>query len=293
MSKAFNPVAMGPNDVSTLSFTITNPAGNSAPETGIAFTDTLPANVVVATPNGLTGSCGGGTITATAGSGSVSLSGATLAAAASCTFSVNVTSSVMGAYNNSTMVTSANGGNGNTASATLTVGPPLSISPITGVEVVPAGTSATYLLTVTSLSPTLGNILFNCSNLPFGAACNFNPMTDNQLGSAQVTLTISTTANVASVFPGGMGRTAPVYAALLFPFIGLVGIFAGGPKSRKARLRLGIFFVGLLGVLAFAGCQGPGKQQGTPRGSFPVSVTATSSAKPSVQASTTVILTVQ
>ena len=50
---------------------------------------------------------------------------------------------------------------------------------------------------------------------------------------------------------------------------------------------------GLLGVLAFAGCQGPGKQQGTPRGSFPVSVTATSSAKPSVQASTTVILTVQ
>lgn len=295
MSKAFNPVAMGQNDVSTLSFTITNPAGNPVTLTGVAFTDTLPANLVVATPNGLTGSCGGGTITATAGSGSVSLSGATLASGAQCTFSVNVTSSVIGLYNNSTMVTSANGGNGNTASATLTVGPPLSISPITGAEVVPAGTTATYLLTVTSLSPSLGNILFNCLNLPFGAACNFNPMTDNQIGPVQVTLTISTTANLASVFPGGMGRTAPVYAALLFPLplLGLVGIFASGRKSTKARLRLGIFFVGLLGVLAFAGCQGPGKQQGTPRGSFPVSVTATSSAKPSVQASTTVILTVQ
>ena len=77
---------------------------------------------MVATPNGLSGSCGGGTITALAGSGSVGLAGATLAAGASCTFSVNVTATTPGAKTNTTSaVTSTNGGTGGTASATLSV----------------------------------------------------------------------------------------------------------------------------------------------------------------------------
>jgi len=61
------------NSNSTLSFQINNPNTNVA-LSGVAFTDNLPAGLVVATPNGLTGTCGSGTITATAGSGSVSLS---------------------------------------------------------------------------------------------------------------------------------------------------------------------------------------------------------------------------
>jgi uncharacterized repeat protein (TIGR01451 family) len=121
ITKSFTPSAIAPNTNSTLAFTINNPAANPGALTGIGFTDTLPANLVVATPNGLSGSCGGGTITATAGSGTVSLSGASLAAGASCTFSVNVTGPV-GTYNNTTgPVTSANGGNGNPATATLTI----------------------------------------------------------------------------------------------------------------------------------------------------------------------------
>ena len=91
-------------------------------------------------PNGLTGSCGSGTITAAAGSTSVNLAGAALSASATCSFAVNVTGSVLGAQNNvTTAVSSTEAGNGATASAKITVVPasqqppePTDISPIDG-----------------------------------------------------------------------------------------------------------------------------------------------------------------
>src|SRR5262249_8325728 len=89
--------------------------------TGVAFTDTLPVGLVVATPNGLSGTCGSGTITAVAGSGSVSLSGGTLAMNGSCTFSVNVTATTAGVKNKTVTLTSVEAGTANTANATVTV----------------------------------------------------------------------------------------------------------------------------------------------------------------------------
>ncbi len=113
------------NGSTSLSFTIQN-ANNVTALTGIAFTDTLPAGLVVSTPNGLSGTCGGGTITATDGSATVSLSGATLAALSNCTFSVNVTGTTAGLKDNTVTVTSINGGTGNTSNASVTVvGPPV------------------------------------------------------------------------------------------------------------------------------------------------------------------------
>ena len=71
-----------------LYFSVTNP--NASALDFLDFTDTLPAGMVVSTPNDLIGGCYGGTITASPGSGLISLSAATLAASASCTFSVSV-----------------------------------------------------------------------------------------------------------------------------------------------------------------------------------------------------------
>jgi hypothetical protein len=128
IAASFSPTAIAPNGVATLTITITDPSANAVPEDGVAFTDSLPANVVVATPNGLTNTCGG-TATATAGSGAVSLAGGTVAVSSSCTVTVNVTGSFTGSYADTAgPVSSTNGGTGGSASASLTIANPPSIS---------------------------------------------------------------------------------------------------------------------------------------------------------------------
>lgn len=139
ITKAFGAASVALNGSTTLTFTLSNP-NSSLSLSGIGFSDTMPSGLIVSSPNGLTGTCGGGTITAAGGSASVSLSGATLASATSCTFTVNVVGTTAGAQNNVTSaVTSTEAGNGGTASAQITVvGPsqqptePTDISPING-----------------------------------------------------------------------------------------------------------------------------------------------------------------
>src|SRR5262249_603442 len=71
--KAFGAASVPLNGSTSLTFTIQN-NNTTVGLTGVGFSDTLPAGLVIATPNGLTGSCGGGTITATAGTSVISLS---------------------------------------------------------------------------------------------------------------------------------------------------------------------------------------------------------------------------
>ena len=122
IAKAFSPTHVQAGQASALTFTITNPSANTSTTlSGVAFTDTFPSGVVVSTPNALSNTCGG-TVTATAGSGSISLSGGSIAATSSCNVVVNVTPTKAGTFINvSGAVSSTNGGTGNTATATLTV----------------------------------------------------------------------------------------------------------------------------------------------------------------------------
>jgi hypothetical protein len=161
IAKAFNPTTIAINTHSTLTITITNPAANTVAETGVAFTDTLPVGIVIATPNALTNTCGGA-VTATAGSGSVSLVGGTIAASSGCSISVATTGTARGSLVNVTgAVSSTNGGTGLTATGGITVlTPDLTITKAHSGNFLVGQIGAAYSLTVNNigLDPTLGTV---------------------------------------------------------------------------------------------------------------------------------------
>lgn len=122
ITKSFGPtVAVPLNRAIPLTFTISNPNSTST-LTGVGFTDNLPAEFQVANPNFAGNTCGG-TLTSTPGSGTITLANGTIAASASCAVTVAVFGAAEGQADNvSGAVTSANGGTGNTASASIFVG---------------------------------------------------------------------------------------------------------------------------------------------------------------------------
>ncbi len=157
--KTFGAAAIPLNTATSLSFTITNPVANAIPLTGVAFSDPLPSGLVISTPNGLTGTCGAGTVTATAGTGSVSLATGTIAVNSSCTFSVNVSGITAGAQANTTdPITATESGAGVASNtATVTVNAPPTISKAFGAASVALGASTS--LTFNLANPNSGSIL--------------------------------------------------------------------------------------------------------------------------------------
>ena len=123
IAKAFAASSVTSRGITSLTFTLANPNG-AVSLTGVAFTDNFPAGMVIATPNGLSNTCGG-VATAVQGTGSVSLAGATIGSNNSCALTVNVTATGSGQLANTTgAVTSTQSVAGNTASAMLAVTPP-------------------------------------------------------------------------------------------------------------------------------------------------------------------------
>ena len=118
-TKTFIPPTIGPGSTSTLRFTIVNSDAVN-PLSDLAFVDTLPAGVVIATPASGTSACGG-SISAPDGGGSTTFNGGQLGAGSSCTITVNVSSSTPGTYSNTSGVLTSSQGSHGTASADLVV----------------------------------------------------------------------------------------------------------------------------------------------------------------------------
>lgn len=153
IGKAFGLSSIALNGSTSLTFTITN--NNSTTDlTGVVFSDTLPAGLVVSTPPGESGTCPPGTITANQGTNVISLSGAgatVIHGGGTCMFSVNVTGTTAGTKNNTTgAITSTNGGTGGTANASFAVVAPPTISKAFGAATILPGGTTTLTFTLTN-----------------------------------------------------------------------------------------------------------------------------------------------
>jgi uncharacterized repeat protein (TIGR01451 family)/fimbrial isopeptide formation D2 family protein len=90
LTKSFSPGTIGAAGTTTLTFTVTNPAG--APATDVTFTDTLPSGLVVASAPNKGGTCSGAAAATTAAGGTITVTNLSVpAGAATCTVTVDVT----------------------------------------------------------------------------------------------------------------------------------------------------------------------------------------------------------
>ncbi len=237
IAKAFALASTPIGGTTTLTLTITNPASNTVALTGLGFTDTFPAGLVVATPLVMTNTCGGtltnnsnGTLIA--GAPGIKLTGGTVGASPgnTCIVTVNVTPTTTGPFNNVTgNVSSTNGGTGNTASATLLTNTAPTISsntiapqagsnaasftigtavdpdqPVNTLGITINGnptTASSNGVTVSNLSINAnGSVTANLSATCAATSATFNlVVTDNQNATGTGTLTVTVTLNTPPV----------------------------------------------------------------------------------------------
>jgi hypothetical protein len=213
-----------------LTFTITNTPQDNATKTGWAFSDGLPAGVLVAPTPGIANTCGG-TVSAAAGSNVISLTNGSLPAGTAggtpttCTLTVNVVSNVAGVYSN---------GAANIATSTALNLPPAPISMEWVIN----------RLTLTKIS--LGqsdSFVFNGNNGIAGHTITTTAAGAPGTAGPQQTLTVaSTTANttIAETPPPGWALTAASCTGLAsgqsatfagnvvtLPFAGLAAVSGG------------------------------------------------------------------
>ena len=183
-TKGFTPTVIGVGGTSTLELTINNTA-STVGATALDFTDNLPSGIVIADghPSSST-DCTGGTLTAVVGSAVVSYTGGNVAAGASCTVSVEVTSSTPDLYTNTTGDLTSSIGNSGTASADLSVLGAQFTKVFSDTTPIRAGdpVSLSFTITNASASQALTNLNFSddldavisgllSTNLPLADAC--------------------------------------------------------------------------------------------------------------------------
>ena len=200
--KSFSPTTVAVNASSTLTFAVNNP---NVIAVDASFTDTLPAGLVVAATPGVTNTCTG-TVTAVAGSGSISYSNASLPVGA-CTITVHVSSATDNIYNNSVTINSTAAGTGalSTSSASLTVINPPSITKAFGAATIPLNgtTSLTFTLSSTNANLTLNGVAFT-DNLPAGLVVASSPNLSNTCGGTATAIGGSSSVSLsgATLIPG-------------------------------------------------------------------------------------------
>ncbi|MGB8064100.1 MAG: protease pro-enzyme activation domain-containing protein [Candidatus Sulfotelmatobacter sp.] len=125
-------------------------------------------------------------------------------------------------------------------------------------------------------------ITYTCSGLPTASTCMFSPGTANTAttSSTTLTLTIQTTAPTAKLQRPLDRGTRIFYAVLLPGLFGIVFMFSGRRRSFAAGRMLALLMVLGLSTVWMASCGGTSgggsnSNPGTPIGSYPITVNAT------------------
>ncbi len=276
-AKVFAPDIIAAGGVSTLTFTIDNSA-SAVVATNLAFLDSLPSGVVVASPNNASTTCTGGTLTAVAGSGMIQYAGGSVMPMLSCMVSADVTSAAAGVFLNTTGDLTSDSGNSGPASDTLTVNPQPTFGKAFSPTLVALDEAATLTFTIDNTGSGVDATgLAFMDNLPAGmeVANPANAMTD--CGAGMVTAapgdttisftggsvmagamcivsvnvvsgTLGANVNVTEVLSSSLGASAPATGTLI-----VGGSVTEIPTLGTWSLLLLMLGLGLLGVWRLRG----------------------------------------
>ncbi len=221
LTQDFYPAAILPGGVTTLTLTLANP-DDSAATLSASLVDNLPSGVVIASiPNAGT-TCSGGSLTADAGAGSLTLSGATIPArvgstSGSCTVTADVTAASAGSYVNNlaagALQTSA-GDNAVATNTTLTVIPavaqlPPSLSQIFAQDTILAGDTTTLTLSLSNPNRDTANLSADLvDDLPTGLVIAATPSAGTTCGGSLTADAGSSSLTLSGgAIPAGSGST--------------------------------------------------------------------------------------
>jgi hypothetical protein len=204
----------------------------------------------------------------------------TLAAAATCTYSVTFKPTVSGAESATlgiatsdassphNVALSGTGGGGTTPDFTLAVSP--------ATATVTAGSSTTLTATLTSTNGFAGTVSLTCAGAPKDSTCTLAPTSValSSGGTQTSTGTINTTAR-SMLTPPARLRTSPLNPTGLWSLLAIVlALLAAWSITRRSARRF-VWGFAAIAALAVCGCSGVA-HKGTPAGVYTLTVTATS-----------------
>ena len=159
------------------------------------------------------------------------------------TLTVNIPKNIQNNFTNTATVSGGGDVNptNNTATDSVSLGPPIVMTPQSGSVNVVHGNTANMVINVDAPDPTLGVITFSCSGLPGASTCNFSPGSIDPAttpGPTAMTVSVFTTKGTASLSaparPGAAGRN-PLYAMFAFPVFGMMLAGFGGQRRKGVK----------------------------------------------------------
>ena len=220
-SKSFNPSTVQVGQVSQLRINVFAPDGNLS---SLAFSDSLPAGLTIASPNGVVNTCNG-TVTAVPTTSVISLTGGTVTSNNNCHVWVNVVAvNAPGSYTNSMLAGSVTAlvagnpvpvANANAFSASLTVNTNISVNKSFTPSTIQAadGSSALLLQITAPATSALSNVTFS-DPLPAGMIADPASLVTSGCGATPLV-----TANSVSLSNGTIaaGATCQIQVTVTAP----------------------------------------------------------------------------